>query len=75
MLVKATVNLGTNDYPSCPLKEGEVGEVSDTAGAVMLAAGHAIDVTPPVVAKPSTEHAVTSTPEVPAVKQKPRSGK
>lgn len=88
MRVKATTNLGTNDYPTCPLLEGEVGEVPDSLGEAMVANGHAVDVTPQVKAKlvansePAvvTPSAVTvanepSTPDVSGVKHKPKGGK
>lgn len=79
MRVKATVNLGTNDYPSCPLKEGETADVSELVGGVMVARGHAVEVLSetvaklvaeqqPVAAEPTRVEVKTSTPEVPAVK-------
>lgn len=83
MRVKATVNLGTNDYPLCPLKEGEAGDVDEATGTLMVARGHAVKIEqPPPVAKlvaepepavtPPAPVQVTSTPEVPAVKNTPK---
>lgn len=38
--VKALTNLGTHDYPECPLQDGEIGQVSDAVAAKLVAMRH-----------------------------------
>lgn len=55
MIVKATLNLGTDDYPLHPLKDGEEAEVTPQIGKLMVARGHAVEIVKPqpeVVAAP-----------------------
>lgn len=90
MQVKIKTNLGTNQFPDMPYREGDVRDVPDEVGAFLVRKRWAEEVvqlkavppleikaSPPVAAEqpaavPATE---TSTPEVPAVKQKPKGGK
>lgn len=54
MRVRITTNLGTNDYAESWL-EGEVRDVSDDLGKLLLARRHAVEVAvppPPVVETP-----------------------
>lgn len=46
MKVKATINLGTSDYPSSPLMAGQCGDVPEAVGRIMVARGHAIELPP-----------------------------
>lgn len=39
--IKAKLNLGTNDYPTCAIQAGEMAEVDDAIAARMVARGHA----------------------------------
>lgn len=85
MQVKIKTNLGTNQFPDMPYREGDVKDVSDSVGAMLVKRGLADEIVqlkavPPIEVKasppvaeqqPATELATeTSTPEVPVVKQK-----
>ncbi len=51
MRVKATCNLGTNDYhPDHALQEGDEAEVPHEVGVQMVARSHAVEVAPAVEA-------------------------
>lgn len=47
MKVKATTNLGSNDYPLHPLTDGEEAEVPKEIGCRMVANGHAVAIAEP----------------------------
>lgn len=77
MQVKIKTNLGTNQFPEMPYRDGDLKEVSDDVGAMLVRKGWAEEVAQ-VKAVPRLDIAATeetSTPEVPAVKQKPKGGK
>lgn len=46
MKVQAALNLGTSDYPEHALQAGQIGDVPDQVGALMLARGHAVEIKP-----------------------------
>lgn len=46
MKVKAVTNLGTNDYPEHPLLDGQVADVGEVIGKLMVARGHAVELPP-----------------------------
>lgn len=52
MKVKATLNLGGLDYPDHMLTNGEVAEVPDAVGRLMVQRLHAIEI---VIDEPPTE--------------------
>jgi len=47
MKVKATMNLGTADYPHHPLVDGEVAEVPQDVAKKMIARRHAVEIIEP----------------------------
>lgn len=83
MQVKIKTNLGTNQFPDMPYREGDVKDVPAAIGELLVKRRLAEEIvelkTVPVVdlkAVPASEpEATISTPEVPAVKQKPKGGK
>lgn len=90
MQVKLKTNLGTMQFPDMPYREGDVKDVPDAVGAMLVKKRWAEEVAqlravPPLDLKTSPPVAVeqpaavlateTSTPDGPAVKQKPKSGK
>lgn len=40
--IKALTNLGTNDYPSCPIQEGDTAEVPPEVAAKLVANRHGV---------------------------------
>lgn len=83
MRVKIKTNLGTNQFPDMPYRAGDVKDVPQSVGELLVKRRLAEEIVelkaiPPVDLKavPASEpEATTSTPEVPAVKQKPKGGK
>jgi hypothetical protein len=82
--VKIKTNLGTNQFPDMPYREGDVKDVPAAIGELLVKRRLAEEIVEfkavPVVdlkAVPASEPEATtiSTPEVPAVKQKPKGGK
>lgn len=56
MKVRLLCNLGTNDFPHTPFKEGEEPEVADDLGAKLVRAKLAIDITPPETTVAATDN-------------------
>ncbi len=53
MVVQLLTNLGSNDFPGYPFKDGETHEVTDLFGAKLVRLKLAVDVTPaPKAAEP-----------------------
>lgn len=52
MRIKVLTNLGTNDFPETPFKEGEEHDVTDELGGKLVRLRLAVDVTPPPTPKP-----------------------
>lgn len=76
MQVKLKTNLGTNQFPEMPYREGDLKEVADGVGALLIRKGWAEEVAQlKAVPKVDIAASETSTPEVPAVKPKPKGGK
>jgi hypothetical protein len=62
MKVRANLSLGTNDYaPEYCLKDGEERDVPLGIGSLMVARGHATDITPPKEEPPELPPAVVPT--------------
>jgi hypothetical protein len=58
MLVRVTMNLGTNEFPDSPFLEGEEHEVTETLGNVLVQRNLAVDITPATIPVPKQEPAV-----------------
>ena len=70
MRIKLLCNLGTNDFPETPFKDGEEHEVSDQLGRSLVAQRLAKDITP--AAAPEAEPVVVKEePKPEPVAEKP----
>jgi hypothetical protein len=75
MRIKVLTNLGTNDFPESPFKDGEEHEVNDELGSKLIRLRLAVDITPPpapkVVAVKAVEPPLPAPIPVVAPKQEP----
>ena len=61
MKIKLLTNLGSNDFPGTPFKDGEEHEVADELGRSLVSQRLALDITP--VAAPAAPAAKETKPE------------